>query len=80
MEGGGGGGVKGRIPVRNIPGDEWESRSTQGKKTLVGCSENPMKYDINLDEGVTAIKAQENNQNKMKKQKESYTHTIAVLW
>ena len=40
--GGRGGCVKGRIAVPNIPGDKWESQSTQGKKTIAGCSENPM--------------------------------------
>ena len=33
-----------RLPIPNIPGDEWENRSTRGKTTttLVGCSANPM--------------------------------------
>ena len=47
-----------RLPVPNIPGDEWENRSTRGKNPLVGRRENPT--DINLHEGSTAIKAQGN--------------------
>ena len=65
--------------------------STRGKTTLVGCSGNPMKYDINLHEGFTAIRAQENkatNNNKKHTQKREkkrgerathahiHTHTI----
>ena len=29
---------KSKNPVPNIPGDEWENRSTRRKKPLVGCS------------------------------------------
>ena len=55
---------KKRIPVPNIPGNEWENRSTRGKNALVGRRENPT--DINLHEGSTAIKAQGNNNKNQK--------------
>ena len=45
QKGGGGGSDLGKgrkLPVPNIPGDEWENRSTRGNKSLVGCSENPV--------------------------------------
>ena len=52
-----------RLPIPNIPGDEWENQSTQGKTP------------INLDEGFTAIKAQENNE----RERDAHirSHTIA---
>ena len=53
----GGGGVdlgKERLSVPNIPGDEWENQGSPGKKTRL------VRRDIDLDEGFTAIKAQEN--------------------
>ena len=31
-----------RLPIPNIPGDEWKNRSIRGEKTLVGCSANPV--------------------------------------
>ena len=57
--GGGGSNLqKGRLPIPNIPGDEWENQNAPGGKTLVGCSKK--NHNINLDVGFTAIKAQEN--------------------
>ena len=31
-----------RLPIPNIPGDEWKNQSTRGKNPLVGCSANLM--------------------------------------
>ena len=31
-----------RLPIPNIPGDEWDNQSTWGKNPLVRCSANPM--------------------------------------
>ena len=47
-----------RLPIPNIHGDEWENRSTRWgrKKNISRMQWKP--YDINLDEGFTAIKAQ----------------------
>ena len=53
----GGGGVdlgKERLSVPNIPGDEWENQDSPEKKPRL------VRRDIDLDEGFTAIKAQEN--------------------
>ena len=66
--GGGGDLGKGRrLPVPNVPGEEWGKREYPIKKNthtkttlLVGCSEIPVINDINLDESITAIKAQKN--------------------
>ena len=55
-----------RLPIPNIPGDEWENRSARGKKNISRMQCKP--YDINVDEGFTAIKAQENKQTNKTKQ------------
>ena len=60
-----------RLPIPNIPGDEWENQSTRGKTPLVRCSANP---DINPDEGFTSIKAQENNNNKRERERQRDAH------
>ena len=49
--GGGGGSDLGkgrRLPVLNIPRDEWENQSTRGKNPLVRCSEKPMIFRIRI--------------------------------
>ena len=61
-----------RLPIPNIPGDEWENRSARGKKNISRMQCKP--YDINVDEGFTAIKAQENKPTKNKRERDAHTH------
>ena len=61
---------KGRLPLPNIPGDEWSS--ARGKNmSQMQCKPN----DINLDEGFTAIKARENKPTENKRERDARTHT-----
>ena len=76
-----------RLPIPNIPGDEWENQSNQGKKNINRMQRKP--YDINFDEGFTTVKAQEIT-TKTKRERDAhkhshtivhaYIHTNAVLW
>ena len=82
--GGGGGGVyiyirdesdlgRGRkLPVPNIPGDEWGKPEYPGGKNTT--SRMPWKY-INLDEGYNAVKAQKNKK-QQKRERERDAHTL----
>ena len=62
-----------RLPIPNIPGDEWENWNTQGKNPLARCK----PYDINLDEGFTAIKAQENNNKREGRERHTHKNTLS---
>ena len=61
-----------RLPLPNIPGDEWENHTHPEEKSISQMQCKPS--DINLDEGFTAIKAQENKPTKNKRERDAHTH------